>query len=66
MRQKLPSNLFGMKMGKNLTGTFDCLSKNVKNVILTYNSTIFKEIDKKLQNNLLSRNIVNILLVIRQ
>ena len=40
--------------------------KNVKNSILTYNSTHFKGIDKKLLNNCLLRMIANILFVIRQ
>ena len=59
-----------MKMGKNenyrVLLTFDCLSKNVKNTVLSYNSTHFKGIDKKLLNNFLSRMIANILFVIRQ
>ena len=53
MRQKLPFNFFGLKMHKNkkqrVLLTFDCLSKNVKNAILTY-KVIDKLIDKKLMN----------------
>ena len=44
--------VFGMKMGKHekyrILLTFNCLSKNVKKAILTYNSTRFKRIDKKI------------------
>ena len=46
--------------------TFDCLSKNVKNAILTYNSAQFKETDQKLLSNCLSRMIVNTMFVIRE
>ena len=49
------STLFSVKMAKHekyrVLPTFDDLSKNVKNVILTYNSTRFKGVDKKLLNN---------------
>ena len=44
--------VFGMKMGKHekyrVLLTFNCLSKNVKKAILTYNSTRFNRIDKKI------------------
>ena len=64
------STFFSMKMAKHekfrVLLTFDDLSKNVKNAILTYNSTRFKDVDKKLLNICSLRMIVNILLVIRQ
>ena len=59
-----------MKMKKNkkfrVLLASDCLSKNVKNAVLTYNSTQFKETDKKLLSNCLSQMIVNIVFLIRQ
>ena len=46
--------------------TFDCLSKNVKNDILTCNLTSFKRIDWNRLSNCLSRMIANVLFIITQ